>query len=270
MRTKLLLLALCALLLIGCQAKETPGSASGGEVSASQSDPAPPPKTPQELLEKQPIDDTHDAFLVDTGGRMGTLLVTTELVPYEEPVELLYYLHLSVWDPADPARPVRMQEIDWETVHYGEHQILDVNFDGYQDFTYLFSRGIQVEMYHCMIWDEERGLFVELPVYAEIPSPYVDPETETISGWCRDSGAGDGWTPIYKWIDGELVCVRMIEVFPKDWRDHDSPFVLTVQDRIDGELTEVFRTEFPFDSEEYFGERMKWEDLDYHGNAENN
>ena len=267
MKTRLLLLALCALLMAGCQAspEDQTGSGRGGDGSTSQAESAPTPKTPQELLEEQPIDEYHDAFLVDTGGRMGTLLVTTELVPYEEPVELLYYLHLSVWNPADPAQPVQIQEIDWETVHYGEHQILDVNFDGYQDFTYLFARGIQVEMYHCMIWDEEQGLFVELPVYAEIPSPYVDPETETISGWCRNSGAGDGWTPIYKWIDGELVCVRKIELFPKDWHDYYSPMVVTVEDRIDGELTEVFHGEYPLDPGEYFDVRMKWEDLNYHG-----
>ena len=261
MKRKLSLLLLCALLLAGCQE-------SGGEVSPVLSlppEPAPQPKTAQELLEEQTIDDTHDAFLVDTGGRIGTLLVTTELVPYEEPGELLYYLHLSVWDPSSPEEPVQIQEIDWETVHYGEHQVVDVNFDGYSDFTYLYARGIQVELYHCMLWDEEQGLFVELPVYAEIPSPYVDPATETITGWSRSSGAGDGTTPVYQWVDGELVCVRKIETFPKDWRDYDSPYVLTVEERIDGELTEIYRVEFPADSGGYITEQMKWGNLDYHG-----
>ena len=65
------LILLCAL-LCGCQAKEkTP--------AISAPPPEPSPKTAQELLEEQPIDDTHDAFLVDTGGRLGTLLVTAEL-----------------------------------------------------------------------------------------------------------------------------------------------------------------------------------------------
>ncbi len=267
MRVRLLLLTLCALLLAGCQAKETPSSESEGDNSASQSEPAPSPKTLQELLEEQPIDDTHDAFLVDTGGRMGTLLVTTELVPYEEPSELFYHQQFSIWDPANPAQPIQIQEIDLETVHYGYYQVLDVNFDGYQDFTYLFAMGVQVELYHCMIWDEELGRFVEEPVYAEIPSPNVDPETETISGWSRNSAASDGTTPIYKWIDGELTCVRKIETFRKEW-NADSPMVLTVEDRIDGELTEVFRTEFPAGSEEHIWERIKWEDLNYHGETE--
>lgn len=260
MKRGLPFLALCILLLTGCQQEEKP--------PASSQLPEPAPKTAQELLEEQPVDDTHDAFLVDTGGRMGTLLVKTELVPYEEPAELRYYLHVSIWDPAAPEEPIQMQEIDWETVHYGEHQILDVNFDGYSDFTYLYARGIQVEMYHCMLWDEEQGLFVELPVYAEIPSPNVRPESRTIVGWSRDSGAGNGTTPVYQWVDGELVCVRRIETFLKDWGDSDSPFVLTVEERIGGELTEVYRVEFPPDSTEYLTEQMKWEDLDYHGEAE--
>ena len=38
-----------------------------------------PQKPPQQVLEEQLIDDTHDAFLVDTGGKLGILLVTAEL-----------------------------------------------------------------------------------------------------------------------------------------------------------------------------------------------
>ena len=91
----------------------------------------------QELLEEQPIDDTHNAFLVDTGGRMGTLLVTAEAVPYKEASELATYQHVAVWDPAHMDHP--LQTVDWEGGFPGEHQILDVNFDGYPDFTILFE-----------------------------------------------------------------------------------------------------------------------------------
>ena len=55
------------------------------------------------------------------------------------------------------------------------------------------------------------------------------------------------------------------EVFVKEWGDPDTPMVVTVEDRVDGELTEVFRKEFPAGSDGYFIERTKWEDLDYHG-----
>lgn len=59
--------------------------------------------------------------------------------------------------------------------------------------------------------------------------------------------------------------MRKIEIEPTGWTDYNSPWILTVRDRINGELTEVFRTEFPTGSDGYFDERSKWEDLDYHG-----
>ena len=253
---KIVPLILLCTILCGCQAKEkTPA------ISAPPPEPA--PKTAQELLEEQIINDTHDAFLVDTGGKLGTLLVTVEAVPYEEPVELNTYQHVAIWNPAHMDQP--LQTVDWEGGYPGEHQILDVNFDGYPDFTILFARGVQAEGYHCMRWDEEQGLFVEEPEYAAISSPVLDPEARSIFGWNRASGAGDGVSTIHQWVDGELVCVRRIELFAKDW-DYDSPFVLTVRDRINDELTEVFREEYPLDpEEEYFEARMKWEDINYHG-----
>ena len=253
MKARLSALMLCAVLLAGCQ--------SGGEgVSAASSlPPEPTPKTVRELLEEQPIDDTHDAFLVDTGGRMGTLLVTTGLGT--ERGEFEVSMSMSVWDPADMSRPLQTQ--NWGTLCFGVHEVLDVNFDGYQDFTYLFARGVQAEGYHCMVWDEEQGLFAEEPEYAAISSPVLDPETQTIRGWNRESAAGDGVSTIHQWVDGELVCVRRIEVYKIDgW---GGPFALMVEDRVDGKLTEVFRTEFPAGSEEYFDESVKWNDLSYHG-----
>ena len=256
MKRKLPLLLLFSLLLAGCQAEEK-------APAAASPPPEPAPKTAQELLEEQPIDDTHDAFLVDTGGRLGVLLVTAELGT--ERGEFETAMSLSVLDPADMSRP--LQTVDWEGGYPGEHQILDVNFDGYPDFTILFARGVQAELYHCMRWDEEQGLFVEEPEYAAISSPVLDPETRSIFGWNRASGAGDGVSTIHQWMDDELVCVRRIELFAKDW-DYDSPFVLTVRDRIDGELTEVFREEYPLDPGEYFDVRMKWEDINYHGESE--
>lgn len=246
MRLRLLLLTLIVLLLAGCQ--------------ESKEEPLFPPKTPQALLEEQPRDETHDAFLVDTGGRMGTLLVTVEMGT--KTGEFEYSMYLSVWDPADMSRP--MQSFESVTTIFGAETILDVNFDGYPDFTYLYWQGLQATAEQCWLWDEEQGLFVEEPEYAKIYAPVVDPETQIISGWNRSSGAGDGVSTYHRWVDGELVCVRRVEV-RREGIVRDSPFRLTVEDRIDGVLTEVFRAYFSPDSDGYFEESAKWADLDYHG-----
>ena len=81
-----LLAAALSLLLAGCQAEEPVetvsvplGTAPPMKESAPSEAPSPTQDPLEELLARQPIDDDHDAFLVDTGGRLGTLLVTAEL-----------------------------------------------------------------------------------------------------------------------------------------------------------------------------------------------
>ena len=43
--------------------------------NALSKQPIQPDKAPQQLLEEQPIDDTHDAFLIDTGGELGIVFL---------------------------------------------------------------------------------------------------------------------------------------------------------------------------------------------------
>ena len=255
MRRILPLLALCVLLLCGCQKSE--------EVSSAPSPPPEPaPKTAQELLEEQIIDDTHDAFLVDTGGRLGTLLVRVERGEW---TEFAFQECFSVWNPADMSKPLQTMESEATVFHWSE--VVDANFDGYQDFGYMYSMGNQPTYWDYWIWNEETGQFVLEPELGSISSPVFDAETEEIRGWARESAASDGVDTIHKWVDGELVCVRRIEVYKiEGW---GGPFALVVKDRVDGELTEVFRTEFPTGSDGYFDERSKWEDLDYHGETDN-
>lgn len=274
----LLALTILAGLLAGCGAGRNSGSISQlpaeNPPQVSQPVQKPPevpeapkeppevvPKTAQELLEEQPVDDTYGAFLVDTGGELGTLLVTVEQAQEALPEEFYSLARLFVWNPASMDRPIQMMET--ETVTCGGEMLLDVNFDGHQDITYLWGSGVQAEYYNCWIWSEEQGRFVEEPTYADISSPWVDSETQTIVGWNRNSAAGDGVSTFYKWIDGQLVCVRRIEVWCQFLEDVTSE--ITVWDRHDGELTEIYHTEFPPGSYAYFDERAKWENLDYHG-----
>lgn len=289
-----LLAAALALLLAECGAGEPAGASPSLEppqpVTAARQlpeTPGPlteelepsPSLTPEELLARQPVDDTHDAFLVDTGGKLGTLLVTAEKgkrgadpdpgwEQWENPV------YLSVWNPTDMSQPIqKLEGTIWDMCwDIGDRHVeLDANFDGYMDFSWLCSRGNGASSSYLWVWDEEAGQFVEVPEYREISLPRCNPETGVIDGWARSSGAGDGVTTFHRWGDGELVCVRRIELW---WEPDEEilteeeitvfPMHITVEDRIDGELMLVY-SEVLAPDVDYLSERAKWENLDYHG-----
>ena len=278
-----LLAAVLALALIGCQAEEPTGTAPlPPEPSPTAGVPLrTPPElpSPEELLARQPMDDTHDAFLVDTGGKLGTLLVTAELgergpnpdpewEPWENPV------YLSVWNPGNMGEPMQRMDAVAETLMFGKHEVVDANFDGYMDFSVLRNMGNAAGYWYLWVWDEEAGQFAEVPEYREISFPRCNPETEIIDGWARNSGGGDGVTTFHRWEDGKLMCVRRIETgydyengvveFEVGSEVTHFPSWIKVEDRIDGELTQVYYKEFP-PKEDFFDEQAKWEHLDYHG-----
>lgn len=268
-----------ALLLAGCQAEKSVETASvPPETPAPTEESAPletlgPSLDPlEELLAQQPIDDTHDAFLVPTGGTLGTLLVTVEKGEQDRDTELGgYRTTLSVWNPRDMEEPIQTMAVLVEDVAFGRHEVADANFDEYMDFSCMYFMGNQPNYWYLWIWDEETGQFVEAPEYQEISGPRCNPETEIIDGFARNSGAGDGVTTFHRWEDGELVCIRRIETW---WEATDmvipetegTVFIygIRVEDRIDGELTQVYYKEFP-PGEDFFDEQAKWERLDYHG-----
>ena len=78
-------------------------------------------------------------------------------------------------------------------------------------------------------------------------------------------------TTFHRWEDGKLVCVRRIEMW---WEPDEGimteeeiavfPMHITVEDRVDGKLSEVYAGAVA-PGEDYLLERAKWEDLDYHG-----
>lgn len=271
------LAAALLLALAGCG--EPGGQAAPPEPSPVPSGPvsAPPEAlTPEELLAQQPIDDTHDAFLVPTGGRLGTLLVTAEMGergPNPDPEWELWEnpVCLSVWNPEDMGKPMQRMDAVIDGLMFGEHETVDANFDGHMDFSILRNRGNGAGYWYLWVWDEEAERFVEVPEYREISFPRCDPETEIIDGWARNSGGGDGVTTFHRWEDGELVCIRRIETW---WEATDmvipetegTVFIygIKVEDRIDGELAQVYYQEFS-PGESFFAEQEKWESLDYHG-----
>lgn len=273
----ILLAAALALLLAGCRAEEPVGTTSvSPEPSPTASEPvsAPPEElTPEELLAEQPMDDTHDAFLVDTGGRLGTLLVTAEKGERIPESELgSFAVTLSVWNPRDMEAPLQTMETEVEDWCFGRHETVDANFDGHMDFSVLSVMGNQPNYWYLWVWDEEAGQFTEVPEYAEISGPRCNPETEVIDGWARNSGGGDGLTTFHRWEDGELVCIRRIETgydhenMVMINEEHHLPSWIRVEDRIDGELTQVYYRYYSVDEgTDFFPEREKWRNLDYRG-----
>jgi hypothetical protein len=198
--------------------------------------------------------------------------VTAELGEQDRDTEFGdYHTTLSVWNPGDMDAPLQTMAVLVEDMAFGHHEVVDANFDGYVDFSVLYNMGNAARYWYLWVWDEGAGQFVEVPEYREISLPRRNPETEVIDGWARNSGAGDGVTTFHRWENGKLVCIRRIETW---WEETDMvipetegtvfAYGIKVEDRIDGELTQVYYKELP-PGEDFFDEQAKWEHLDYHG-----
>lgn len=236
----LLLAALVLLALCGCdgapEGSTSPSPEPSGPVSA-----APEVLTPEELLAQYPMDDGHDAFLVPTGGRLGTLLVTVERGEEDTHTEFNRYQYtLSVWDPADMDAPI--QTLEDEAFTFCGSYVMDANFDGYMDLCLQWNWGANNGSYDLYLWDEERGQYAFCTGFLSRGGPHADLETQTIENYTRHSGAGDGETSYYRWEDGELACFRKVEY---TYPDEDGMQEKIVYELVDGELTEISRG--PFD-----------------------
>lgn len=220
-------------------------------------------KSPQQVLEEQPIDDTHDAFLVDTGGKLGILLVTAELDEKTSTEVCRATVKFTIWNPYSMNEPI--QTLTAGTDIFLDWSIIDANFDGYMDFTCTYLRGNQPYYEHLWIWNEEHGLFEEVPEYDKISMPTLEEETETIYGFNRSSAGGTGEHTFHQWIEGNLLCVRKIEIYSID---QSGTVRMSIQDCVDDELVEIYHEDFPLQSYGWHDAQMLWHNLDYHGEVE--
>lgn len=261
MKKRSILFALVlALLLCGCRQTAEPTSAPG-KLMETTAEPSPSPLTPEDLLSQQTIDDTHDAFLVPTGGKLGTVLVTVEMGT-EQTSDGFSPLAFSVWRTDDLENPIQEMSAETNGVFHLS-RVVDANFDGYMDFGYMYAMGNQPCYSHYWIWDEEQGLFVAEPEFDEISCPEFDPETGVIDGYARGGFAGlVGQYTFHRWIDGALVCVRRVTTAPQETGDEEQ-VIVTVEEPVDGALTEIFRGAYGLEA--FDREAEKWRDLNYHG-----
>lgn len=136
------------------------------------------------------------------------------------------------------------------------HHVVDANFDGFQDFGYLFHAGNQPNYWHYWLWDEEQSQFIYYAPLASVSSPGFDADRKIVTGWARSWAAG-GTHSFYCWMDGELVIVREINI--------DFTKMIVEKDLIDGQMVEEYREEWEEKDEgDVLDILYKWYDLDYH------
>ena len=233
-------------------------------------------RSPQQILEEQAIDDTHDAFLVDTKGKLGTLLVTAELALENKDEFGIRNITFTVWNPAEMEQPIQTFTEEFLMGVAPElHAVVDANFDGFRDFGYLFHMGIHSDYWRYWLWNEEQRQFTYYAPLSEISLPVFDAERQVVTGWTSNPGAAGGIRTLHRWEDGELVCVRRIESY-SPWGEATT---VSVEDWIDEDWKQVYYEEFPWSESSWSGVEPEregeswwqaedvWRDLDYHGES---
>lgn len=213
-----------------------------------------PAEEPKELW-GFPINDTHDAFEVPTGGKLGTVLVTVEMNEEE------FISTVSVWDASDLTAPIQTMEEEGAAPH--RRELLDANFDGYMDFTYIWASGAKNNDFGLYIWNEEKGRFLSGGNF--LGHLEVDEEKKAVLNHSNGAGSS-GTTEIFRWEDGKLSCVRQIEIHYPETKGENITQLLTVEEYVNGEWTEIGRETCGAETDIY-DKASLWYDLDYHGEA---
>ena len=266
------------LLLSACAAPAAgtpePTSVPMPEVTATPApEPTPSPTTtpeaeptPEEITELWgfPIDGSHDAFEVPTGGKLGTVLVTVEM---EKDGEDEYTSILSVWEASNLTEPI--QTIEREGVTTRSHKLVDANFDGYIDFCYTWLFGVKNDNSGLYVWNEEQGQF--MPEKEFLGDLVIDEEEKRIYNYSNGAGSS-GTAEIFRWEDMQLVLAREIKLlYPETLEDGTIKQESVVEDSINGEWREVYR-EICYTPDEaavlmnaFYDGTLPWYDLSYHG-----
>lgn len=219
-----------------------------------------------------PIDDEHYAFEVPTGGELGTVLVTVE---EGEMGEFLAELFFYVWRSDDLTAPIQAW-LSYGMIHHWT-DIFDANFDGYADFSHTLMRGNANGTFEFRLWDEENKQFVEVQYPDDASFSFgtgitIDEENQVLYGYVRANYCS-GYHCFFKWQGNELIGIRRVEFHnPTNPDNEHYEQLFTVEDMIDGKLTEVYRraftgldSEYKHPTEEAWEELKLWFDINYHG-----
>ncbi len=232
-----------SVLLCGCTAQKTEPTPT-----------APAADTPEQMAVRWLADENHRAFSV------GDFWVTLNHAEEEKSA-------ISIWNPADLSAPLQTMEQEIEPYVFGQSEVVDANFDGYPDFGCVRFQGNQPQYWNFWLWDETQGRFVEEPALSEISAPQFDAANGIVSGYARAGWAGAaGEHTFYQWMDGQLTLIRRVEtsVEPAEAGGEDT-LTVTVEDRRDGALTQVFRQTYPLEDGGWWDVQEQWCDLYYQG-----
>ena len=209
-----LFLCLALALLCGCSGAESP--------------PSLPPEVQSWGAELPAGDRTLWIELVETGRPAGDGRV----------------LDVNIYEKRGDSRPVQ----HFEDAYYCSNEAVDltvedVNFDGNLDFHFIVAVGEGSNRFSSYyIWYAEHQAFQQDPYgLNNLCSAQLYPEERVIRTFMRyNIGAHE--TCFYRFENGGLVCVRRLKIdYPVALENGREGLEATVEDRRDGELSEVYR-----------------------------
>lgn len=203
-------------------------------------------------------------FKLEVGDKLNYFKISIEATPIAVNNNDSYdnNLKILIYNLKDTSKPYQIIDDGNNGNNYQDYKLEDVNFDGYLDFYYVSGRGT-VNIYYCFwIWNPKSEVFIKSKELNEISLPSFDKNTDIISGYNRSSAASNTKT-YYKYINGILTCVRILDMGQPNENNYQ---ILTVQDYVDGKLVEVFRNETILTDKfegKIYDEFFQWGDLNY-------
>lgn len=176
-------------------------------------------------------------------------LVKMEEYPDEQGGEAFHsIIKAKIFDKKDNSTPIQTFEHEGIIGLAQRYIIEDVNFDGYNDFYYVYFNAPNVN-YVIWVWNPQKNMFEESSDLEDLYNISFDKEKEVVEDYIKGV-AGTGSHNYYKYIDGKLKCIRSfdsVNIYNTDGEINDEYKKLICKDWIDGELKTVIEVQVPTD-----------------------
>lgn len=206
-------------------------------------------------------------FDIDIGDKVHRLRIVMEAKSFDiEDDEILYNSNLiiTIYDIDDLTTPIQVLKNKTNGTLFFDNGIVDANFDGFNDFSYVAYRGASNFSSNFFLWNDEEMKFVFSEELSELSLPTIDEELKVIYEFNK-SGALSNYTRLYRFIGNKLICFRAIHIYPSD-KEGIGKFI--VQELIEDELIEIISREITTENmEEIYDEYVLWMDLKYTGDS---